>query len=413
MTANQDQRRGPLTGLRVLELGHYIAAPFCTRLLADLGAEVIKAEPPGTGDPVRSWGEMVGGRSVWWSSHGRNKKCVTLNLKHPDGLAIASQLIARSDVVVENFRPGQLERFGLDIETLQSLRPGLVLVRISGFGQTGPDSQKPSFGVIGESIGGIRHLTGYPREESDLPPVRMGISFGDSISGMYGALGALAAIFEQRVAGVQLPIRVVDVALTESVLSLLEGILPEYSVMDKIREPSGSAMPSAAPSNAYPVADGQHILIAANSEPLFERLCQLIGRPELAGDPRFVDNPARVANARELDAIIAAWTREQTRDSALEQLDAMSIPASKIFNAADIAGDAQYRARGAIVDVADPAFERPVMQAAPVPRFDQSAPGGNISWPGAEVGTFNEEVYGELLGYDAGKLKALARDGAI
>lgn len=406
-------RRGPLSGLRVLELGHYIAAPFCTRLLGDLGAEVIKVEPPGSGDPIRQWGDMVDGRSIWWSSHGRNKKCVTLNLKDPKGQDIVRRLVALSDVVVENFRPGQLEKFNLGPEELQKVRPGLVLVRISGFGQTGPDANKPSFGVIGESMGGIRYLTGYPPGVSDLPSVRIGISIGDSLSGMYGALGALSAIFEQRVAGIKQPIRIVDVALTESVLSLLEGILPEYSVLGKVRQPSGSSMPTAAPTNAYPVKDGKHILIAGNSDPLFQRLAKLIGRPELSDDPRFVNNPARVAHMKELDAMVSEWTRTQTREEALGKLDEARIPASKIYDAADIADDPQYRAREAIVSVADPAFPKPVMQPAPVPKFDSGAPGGGVGWPGPDIGAFNEEVYGELLGMDEAERSVLSKAGVI
>ncbi len=413
MVETREARRGPLTGLRILELGHYIAAPFCTRLLGDLGAEIIKVEQPGSGDPIRQWGEMVNGRSTWWSSHARNKKCITLNLKLEEGCRIARGLIEKCDVVVENFRPGQLERFGLDVETLQKVRPGLVLVRISGFGQTGPDSKRSSFGVIGEAIGGLRYLTGYPRDVSDLPPVRMGISLGDSISGMYGALGAIAAIYEQRVAGVNLPIRVVDVALTESVLSLLEGTLPDYSVLGKIRQPSGSSLPSAAPTNAYPVNDGSYILIAANSDPLFKRLCQAMGKTELFRDKRFKDNPARLANRKELDAIIADWCRALSRDEALRVLEELDIPASKIYDASDIVADPQFQARKAIVSVEDPVFEKSVMQPATMPHFDENAPGGGISWPGPDVGAFNAEIYGGLIGLSGREQERLAKAGVI
>ena len=413
MAKQGEMRRGPLSGLRVLELGHFIAAPFCTRLLADLGAEVIKAEPPGAGDPVRTWGESTNGHTAWWSAHGRNKKCISLNLKHEKGRALARALIEKTDIVVENFRPGQLERFGFDIDTLKSLRPGLVLVRISGYGQTGPESQRSSFGAIGEAVGGIRYLTGYPPGDTDMPPVRTGISFGDSMSGMYGALGALAAIIEQRVAGVELPIRVIDVALTESVLSLLEGIMPEYSVFGKVRQPYGSRLPGAAPSSAYPVNDGQFILIGANSDPLFEKLCQIMGRPELAKDPKFADNPSRVANVKELDALIGQWTRTLSRGEALQQLERADIPASKIYTAADIAADPQYQARGALVSVDDPAFDTPVLQSAAMPRFDDAAPGGGIDWPGPAVGAFNDDIYGDLLGLSEGVREELRAAGAI
>lgn len=418
MSTNIADRRGPLTGLRVLELGHYIAAPFCTRLLGDLGAEIIKVEPPGSGDPIRAWGEMVDGNAIWWSSHGRNKKCISLNLKSAEGVELAKRLVEKADVVVENFRPGQLEKFGLGPDVLKDLRHGIVLVRISGFGQTGPEGKKASFGVIGESIGGIRYLTGYPRDVSDLPPVRPGISIGDSLAGMYGALGALSAIYEQRIAGadnpeLQQPVRIVDVALTESVLSMLEGILPEYSVLGKIRQPAGSNLPSAAPTNAYPVEDGQFILIAANSDPLFERLCGIIGQPELAQDPRFRTNPDRVANMKQLDALITDWSRTQTRESALEALDSVNIPSSKIFTAEDIVNDPQYQARGAVQEIEDPIFGQKVMQPATVPRFDESAPGGGIDWPGPRVGQFNDEIYGGLLNIDEAERDRLTKAGAI
>jgi formyl-CoA transferase len=254
--------QGPLSGLRVLELGHFIAGPFCTRLLADLGSDVIKVEAPGQGDPVRSWGEIQGGKSsVWWSVHGCNKRCVTLNMKSARARTLLLSLLEKTDILVENYRPGQLERWGLGPEQLQlarpgQARPGLVLVRISGFGQNGPYAGRSAFGVIGEAIGGIRRLTAFPAGVTDLPPARTGISLGDSVAALYGAFGALAAVLDQRARGTK-EVRIVDVALTESVLSLMEGCLPEYGVLGKVREPTGSTLPTNAPSNPYPCKDGE------------------------------------------------------------------------------------------------------------------------------------------------------------
>ena len=404
---------GPLTGLRIVEFGHFIAAPFATRVLADMGAEIIKIEPPG-GDPVRSWGGQIDGKSLWWSSHARNKKSVSLNLKAPEARKIALDLVAASGGVIENFRPGLMERFGLGPDDLATVRPGIAYVRVSGFGQTGPRASEPSFGMIGEALGGIRFLTGYPPGQSDLPPVRTGVSLGDTVAGLYGAIGLLAALFEQR--GERpppgTPARVIDVALTESVLSLLEGILPEFGATGTIRQPAGSRLPAAVPSNAYPCADGRFILIGANSDPLFARLCRLMGREELVRDHRFVDNQARVANIDEIDAIIAAWTRRHPPAKVLSDLQTAGIPSCKIYDAADIVADAQYQARGAVRSVPDPVHGREILHSAPVPRF----PGDNperIAWAGPAIGQHNEEVYQGLLGMDGERLTALRTKGVI
>ena len=286
---------GPLTGLRVLEIGHFVAAPFCTRLLADLGAEVIKVEPP-AGDPVRQWGKQVNGSAPWWSLHARNKQCITLNLKHPQAASLVLRLVAKCDALVENFRPGQLDKLGLSEATLKNARPDLVIARVSGYGQDGPYRDRPAFGVIGEAIGGLRYLTDHPPGTSDLPPVRVGISIGDSIAGLYAAFGIAAALWQRDRNGGDKRGRSIDVALTESVLSMMEGLLPEYSVLDAVRQPTGSRIPTAAPSNAYPTADDKWILIAGNSDPIFTRLAKLIGRPEIASDPRFIGNRARKAS---------------------------------------------------------------------------------------------------------------------
>src|SRR5215210_3556029 len=300
---------GPLSGLRVLELGHFVAAPFCTRLLGDLGADVVKVEPPGAGDPVRQWGARYKGDSAWWSVHGRNKRCVTLNLKHPRARELALGLAARSDALVENFRPGQLDKLGLGEAALRAARPDLVIARISGYGQDGPQRDRAAFGVIGEAVGGLRHLTNHPPGTTDLPPVRVGISIGDSVAGIYAAFGVMAALWRRDAAGRgDGRGRNLDVALTESIFSLLEGALPEYGTLGTVRQPTGGAIATAAPSNAYRSRDGIWVLIAGNSDPLWRKLAGLMGRPDLAEDPRFVGNQQRVANARELDGLINAWT---------------------------------------------------------------------------------------------------------
>ncbi|MEM6696164.1 MAG: CaiB/BaiF CoA-transferase family protein [Pseudomonadota bacterium] len=403
---------GPLAGLRVLEIGHFVAAPFCTRLLADFGADVIKIEPPGKGDPVRGWGAMVDGKSVWWSQHARNKRLITLNLKAPEGLAIARDLVAQSDVVVENMRPGLIETFGLGPDEIGRVKPGCVLVRISGFGQDGPYKMRPAFGAIGEALGGLRYLTGYPKGAVDLPPVRTGLSLSDSISGLYGAFGALAALFHaaQQDAPAE-GVRVIDVSLTESILSMLDASVPDYSQTGEPKQPSGSAISTAAPSSAYRCSDGSHILIAANSDPLFARLAALMGQPALAQDARFVTNRARLDNSAALDALIEAWSRAHTPNAALALLEAAAIPSCKIYDTADIAADPHYRARGAITPVADPDFPREVLHVAPVPVM-QGLPSGAIRWPGAAVGAHTDEILAEL-GTEPEQIAALRAAGVI
>ncbi len=410
---SEQQQTGPLRDLRVVEFGHFIAAPFATRVLGDLGAEIIKIEPPG-GDPVRGWGAQSEGRSLWWSSHARNKKSVSLNLKAPEARQIALDLVAKSDAVIENFRPGLMEKFGLGPSDLAKVKPGCVMVRVSGYGQTGPRAKEPSFGMIGEALGGIRYLTGYPPEVTDLPPVRTGVSIGDTIAGLYGAIGILAGLFEQRNAAppAGTPARVVDVALTESVLSLLEGILPEYGALGKIRQPAGARLPAAAPSSAYPCADGAFVLIGANSDPLFARLCGLMGREELVSDPRFADNPARVANIDAIDQEICVWTRARPAVEALETLQAAGIPSCKIYSAADIVEDAQYQARDAVRRVPDPVHGQDILQSAPVPRFPGENPEG-IAWAGPEVGAHNSYVLKELLGITDADYAELKNNGTI
>jgi formyl-CoA transferase len=400
---------GPLAGLRVLELGHFVAAPFCTRLLADLGADVVKVEPPGGGDPVRQWGARYKGDSAWWSVHGRNKRCVTLDLKKPRAKELALRLAARSDALVENFRPGQLDKLGLGEAALRAANPGLVIARVSGYGQDGPQRDRAAFGVIGEAVGGLRHLTNHPPGTTDLPPVRVGISIGDSVAGIYAAFGVMAALWRRDAAkGGDGRGRSLDVALTESILSLLEGSLPEYGALGAVRQPSGGAIATAAPSNAYRSADGVWVLIAANSDPLFRKLAALMERPDLAEDPRYRGNQARVANRDALDAEIGAWTVKRPAAELERMLEAADVPATRAYTAADCAADEQFRFRGMVREVED-ARLGPMLHPGIVPHLPQD--GGAIRWAGPAVGAHNEEVFGGLLGLSGAELSALREEG--
>jgi len=399
----------PLSGLTVLELGHFIAAPHCTRLMADLGASIIKVEAPKSGDPIRSWGMMKDANTLWWSVHGRGKQCITLNLKSERGIAIAKALIEQVDIVVENFRPGQLAKWGLSYADMQRINSRIILVHISGYGQSGPYKDRVSFGSIGEAFGGIRHLTGYPKEVTDLPPVRTGVSLGDSLAGMFGVIGALSAVYQRDVAGTGVG-REVDVALYESVFSLMEGALPEYGEFAAIRNPTGSAIPTAAPSNTYKCADGQWLAIGANGDKIFKRLCQIIGKPELGESDLYDSNPKRVANAAMLDNLIENWTLTQESKVAEKLLLDNDIPAGRLLNIEDCAKDPHYQARNMVMQVADPRFGE-VTHPGVVPKFD--ADDGSVSWPGPAVGAHNSKIYTELLAMDAATLAELAQQGVI
>jgi crotonobetainyl-CoA:carnitine CoA-transferase CaiB-like acyl-CoA transferase len=398
---------GILHGLRVLEIGHFVAAPFCTRLLGDLGADVIKVEPPG-GDPVRKWGAQVEERSVWWSLHGRNKRSIALDLKRPESRQIVLNIVRECDILVENFRPGQLTRLGLGPDTLRQVRPDLVIAQISGYGQNGPYRERAAFGVIGEAMGGLRYLTNYPPDETSLPPVRVGVSIGDSIAGLYAAFGVMAELWRRdRVGG---PGNTIDVALTESVLSMMEGMLPEYSLLGVIKQPTGGAIATAAPSNAYRTADGEWIIIAANSEPLFQKLTVLMMTPHLAIDERFRDNPARVRNVAALDAAISAWTAQFPYVDLVNQLEAAGIPNSKAYTAADCARDPQYRFRGMVREVADPRLGR-ILQSGIVPHIPENP--GQIRWTGPEIGEHSQEILRDVLGMDQAAITRLKEKGII
>ena len=400
-----------LKNLRVLELGHYIAAPYATRTLADLGADVIKVEPPGTGDPVRSWGIQEENGSLWWSIHGRNKRSVTLNLRDHKAPELVLKLAAQCDVVIENYKPGQLEKWGLTPEAFAKARPGMVLVRISGYGQTGPESKRAGFGVIGEAQGGLRYLCAHPPEISDLPSVRTGVSIGDSITGLYGAIGALSAVIAQRESGAQ-DVRVIDVALGESVLTMLEGIMPEYERYGMVRQPVGSRIPTASPTNAYKSADDHWILIAANSDRLFATLAKLMGKPDLATDPRYISNVNRLENNEELDRMIGEWVASSSADDALTLLEEANIPSSKIYTAADIAADKHYQARKMVTMIDDPLHGK-VMHPGVVPMIYGIERDSQIRWTGPSVGQHTDEVLSELLKMSPDDVAALRKEGTI
>ncbi|MGA9866954.1 MAG: CaiB/BaiF CoA-transferase family protein [Acetobacteraceae bacterium] len=390
-------RTGPLVGLRILEIGHYIAAPFCTRILADLGAEVIKVEPPG-GDPFRGWGTAKDGHSVWFSIHGRNKLSVTLDLKRQRDVAL--RLAARADALVENLRAGQLERLQLSPEVLHAANPRLVIARISGYGQDGPYRDKPAFGAIGEAMGGIRHLTGHPPGASDLPPPRSGVSISDDLAGLYAAIGLLAAVWQRDVAGTGRG-RVVDVNLVDSVFSLMEGMLPEYALDGRIRQPAGAAIATAAPTNTYPCADGKWLCVAGNSDLIFARLMAAIGRPDLGGDPLYASNAGRCARRDALDAAIAAWTRALPAREAQERLEAADVPCSRLFDIADCAGDPHFRARGSVLAIDDPLIG-PTLHPGPAIRLDGDAPEAAVGWTGPAAGAHTDYVLHHLLGLPSG-----------
>ena len=331
-----------LQGLRVVEMGQLIAGPFAGKTLGDFGADVIKIEPPGAGDPLRNWRKILDGTSVWWQVQSRNKRSIALDLRSAQGQDIAKQLIAQADVLIENFRPGTLEGWGMDYETLAKDNPGLIMLRISGYGQTGPYRDQPGFGVIGEAMGGLRHLTGEPGRV----PVRCGISIGDTLAALHGTIGVLTALYHRKVNGGKG--QVIDVALTEAVLNVMESLIPEYSAFGEVREPAGSALPGIAPSNAYPCSDGV-VLIAGNGDSIFKRLMATMGRPDLAQDPELADNAGRVKRVAEIDAAIGQWTQAQTVDAVLAQLAEAKVPAGRVYTARDIVNDPHYQAREMIL----------------------------------------------------------------
>lgn len=393
----------PLAGLKVIELGTLIAGPFAARILAEFGAEVIKIESPDGGDPLRKWRKLYEGTSLWWYLQSRNKQSVTVNLKHPDGLEVARRLVAEADIVIENFRPGVLEKLGLGWEALSAINPGLVMLRLSGFGQTGPMAQQPGFGAIGESMGGLRYVTGFP----DRPPVKTGISIGDSIAALWGALGALMALRHKEVNGGQG--QVVDVALYEAVFAMMESLVPEFDVFGFVRERTGNIMPGITPSNTHTTKDGKHVAIGANGDAIFRRLMLAMDRPDLADDPTLADNAGRDARRDELYALIDAWVAAHDEAAVLAALTAAEVPASRIYSVADMFADPQFLAREMLQTVKLP-DGRDCRMPGVVPKL--SATPGGTEWIGPALGEHTDRVLA-TLGYDGERIAALRAAGAI
>jgi formyl-CoA transferase len=341
-TMTENTHRLPLSGVKVIELGQLIAGPFAGKTLADFGAEVVKIEPPGEGDPLRKWRLLYQGTSVWWQVQSRNKQSVVLDLRQPKGQEIARQLIRTADVVIENFRPGTVEGWGLGWEELSRVNPGLIMLRLSGYGQTGPYRDLPGFGVIGEAMGGLRYVTGEPGRV----PVRVGVSIGDSLASLHGVIGVLLALRHREVNGGTG--QCIDIGLYEAVFNMMESLLPEYDAFGAVRERTGSTMPGIAPTNAYAAKDGQYVLIAGNGDSIFKRMMEAIGRPDLATDPALAGNEGRVKRVEEIDAAIAAWTADRSIDDILAAMKKAKVPAGRIYSAKDIAEDPHYAARGMI-----------------------------------------------------------------
>ena len=391
---------GALEGIRVLELGQLIAGPFCGQLLADLGAEVIKIELPGRGDPMREWGK---GEPLWWPIVARNKKCITLDVRKEEGKAIVSELVGKADIVLENFRPGTMEKWGLGYADLARINKGIVMVRVSGYGQEGPYSARAGYGGIGEAMGGLRYIVGDP----STPPSRVGISIGDSLAAMFAAIGALSALQSRNRTGQG---QVVDSAIFEAVLGVMESTVPEYDQLGTIRERTGSILAKIAPSNVYPTADNDMIIMGANQDTVFARLCEAMQQPGLAQDERYSTHTARGENQAELDDLISAWTGQFAADELLALLEEHAVPGGRIYRAPEMLKDEHFIARESIVDVEHPKYDKLKMQNV-FPRL--SATPGTIKWTGPALGQHNGEIYSELLGYDAADLERLCREGII
>ncbi|NMZ38708.1 CaiB/BaiF CoA transferase family protein [Pseudomonas proteolytica] len=377
----------PLSGIKVIEIGTLIAAPFAARLMAEFGAEVIKIESMGQGDPLRKWRKLHQGTSLWWYLQSRNKKSLALDLKSAEGLALVKQLLGDADVLIENLRPGGLEKLGLGWDVLHALNPRLTLVRISGYGQTGPYRDRPGFGAIGEAMGGIRYTTGNP----DSPPARVGVSLGDSLASLHGVIGALMSLL--RVKTGQGDGQVVDVSLAESVFNLMESLVPEYDMLGHVRERSGGALPGIAPSNTYLTADGAYVVIAGNSDPIYKRLMTAIGRIDLAEDEAFAHNDGRAAQSGLLDAAITHWTSSLPIERVLDALQAAEVPAGRIYSVADIVADPHYQARGMLLNAELPGGLTVKMPGI-VPKLSQTP--GAVNWQGPSLGQHTDEILGGM-----------------
>ncbi|WHT79813.1 CaiB/BaiF CoA transferase family protein [Pseudomonas rhodesiae] len=393
----------PLGGIKVIEIGTLIAAPFAARLMAEFGADVIKIESMGQGDPLRKWRKLHEGTSLWWYLQSRNKKSLALDLKSSEGLDLIKQLLGDADVLIENLRPGGLEKLGLGWDVLHALNPKLTLVRISGYGQTGPYRDRPGFGAIGEAMGGIRYTTGNPES----PPARVGVSLGDSLASLHGVIGALMSLL--RVKTGQGEGQIVDVSLAESVFNVMESLVPEYDMLGHVRERSGGALPGIAPSNTYPTADGAYVVIAGNSDPIYRRLMHAIGRSDLADAPELAHNDGRAAQSAVLDAAITHWTSSQPIDRVLSALEAAEVPAGRIYSVADIVSDPHYQARDMLLDAQLPGGVSVKMPGI-VPKLSQT-PGG-VNWQGPALGQHTDEILGNL-GLGGPDIQRLRASGVV
>ncbi len=393
----------PLAGVKVIELGTLIAGPFASRICAEFGAEVIKVESPDGGDPLRKWRKLYEGTSLWWFVQARNKQSLTLNLKHEDGREVLRKLLSEADILIENFRPGVLEKLGFGWEALHALNPKLVMVRLSGFGQSGPMKDQPGFGAVGESMGGLRYITGF----EDRPPVRTGISIGDSIAALWGVIGALMALRHREVNGGQG--QVVDVALYEAIFAMMESMVPEFDVFGFIRERTGNIMPGITPSSIHTSSDGKHVQIGANGDAIFKRFMLAIGRVDLAEDATLASNDGRDLRRDELYGVIDRWVGSKPLDAVLATLTAAEVPASRIYSAEDMFSDPQYLAREMFLSAKLPdgkAFKMPGI----VPKLSETP--GSAEWVGPELGEHNQQVLAGL-GYSAEQISALKNNGAI
>lgn len=398
----QDEDNRPLSGMRVVEVGQLLAGPFTGTVLGYFGAEVIKVEPPPGGDPIRGWREVRNGTSLWWASLARNKKCVTLDLKSERGRELLGRLVDEADVFIENFRPGTMEKWGLGPDAMKARNPGLIYARISGYGQTGPYAPKPGFASVCEAFGGFRYVNGFPGE----PPVRPNLSIGDTLAGLHAALGVLLAYIGRQRDGEG---QVVDVAIFEAVFNLLEAVVPEFDGAGIVREPSGSTITGIAPSNTYRCGDGKLIVIGANTNSMFKRLVEAMGRPEMASEPRYAENAGRVAHQQEVDGAIEQWTMSLSSTDALAVLDEAGVAAGPIYDVRDMLRDPQFIARGLFQEVTIDG--EPLKIPAIVPHLGRTP--GRTDWPGPAVGNANEEVLGGLLGLDDGEMAELRADGVI
>lgn len=397
------EKETPLQGVKVIELGGLIAGPYAASLFAQFGAEVIKVEAPGDGDPLRRWRKLHNGTSLWWYSLSRNKKSITLNLKSEQGRRIVRALVEKADVVIENFRPGTLEAWGLGWEELSKINPRLILVRISGYGQSGPYRDRPGFAAIAEAIGGLRYVTGYP----DRAPVRVGVSLGDTLAALYAVVGALIALHHRNVNGGKG--QVVDAALYESVFAVMESLIPEYSRFGFVRERSGASLPGIAPSNTYTCLDGSYVVIGGNSDGIFKRLMHAIGRPDLAENPTLAHNDGRAQKSDMIDAAISDWTSRYSLAAVLTALEAVEVPVGKIYTVADIHADAHYRERGMIEPVVLPDGQAVDLPGI-VPKLSETP--GRTAWVGPALGAHAGDVLA-TLGFDAGALEALNKERVI